>query len=544
MKRVRVLVALAAASMAMTWAGCATQESPPAAAVMQEPYDSWDPIWYTYRPEGEPQGRVLATTMEPVEPERQPAEPRAKGPAWLAVPTGQRESSALLLEKFLPQEVIAGQPFNYELRVTNLTDLSLDNVMVTDSLPPEFRVVSSEPKIQPGAAGASMWALGTLAPREARSIKLSGSASSGVRSLTSCAAVTYNTSLCTTINVVQPALEITMSAPGTMILCDPIPVRIQVANNGTGAARNVRITQALPAGMKTAEGRSAAEFTVPTLAAGQTREFTFNAKADRPGLYSSLAMATAEPGLKASSSETSTRVTQPVLALSVKGPERLFLGRNATYEITVANTGDAPARDLVLENPLPAGAAFQSCTEGGRATETGILWTLGELAPAAQRTVRVTFAYSAIGDLKEGVSAKAYCAATASAKTVTAIAGIPALLLDGFDDPDPVQIGDTTVYTLTVTNQGSAPLTNVRLICTMETGGAMEYSSSKGVTTGQVSGQTITFAPIATLEAKQKATYKITVKAAKEGQVQFKAEVTSDQITRPLSKVETTHFYR
>ena len=171
-------------------------------------------------------------------------------------------------------------------------------------------------------------------------------------------------------------------------------------------------------------------------------------------------------------------------------------------------------------------------------------WNLGELAPKASKTFQATFNYPRIGDFQDRATAKAYCAPGVAASTNTAMAGIPALLLDGMDNPDPVQIGDSTVYTLTVTNQGSAALTNIKLVCTMEDMDNMQYASSDGATTGAASGKTITFNPIAKLEPKQKATYKITVKAVKEGQVQFRAEVTSDQITRPLSKVETTHFYR
>ena len=45
------------------------------------------------------------------------------------------------------------------------------------------------------------------------------------------------------------------------------------------------------------------------------------------------------------------------------------------------------------------------------------------------------------------------------------------------------------------------------------------------------------------LDPKAKAVYKVTTKGTKEGDLRFKVELTSDQMTSPASETESTHVY-
>ena len=129
---------------------------------------------------------------------------------------------------------------------------------------------------------------------------------------------------------------------------------------------------------------------------------------------------------------------------------------------------------------------------------------------------------------------------TAAADTV--IRGIPAILLEMVDDPDPIELGKTTTYTITVTNQGTAIDSNIKVVCTMED--TMGYESNSGATKGSVDGMTVTFEPLVSLAPKEKAQWKVVVKALKEGDVRFKVAINSDATTRPVEKSESTHFYK
>ena len=91
-------------------------------------------------------------------------------------------------------------------------------------------------------------------------------------------------------------------------------------------------------------------------------------------------------------------------------------------------------------------------------------------------------------------------------------------------------------------NQGSAIATNIRMLVTLED--SMTFVNSGGVTTGNIDGKLITFEPLATLAPKAVATYTVTVRAKSEGDVRFKATLTSDQLKRPVEETESTNFYK
>src|SRR5262249_45092347 len=116
------------------------------------------------------------------------------------------------------------------------------------------------------------------------------------------------------------------------------------------------------------------------------------------------------------------------------------------------------------------------------------------------------------GDLKVNAVASDPCAGTALAAGSTSITGIPALLLEATDSHDPVRVGENTVYTINVLNQGNAMDHNIRLIATLPDG--EQYVNSDGPTQANAAGSTLTFAPLADLAPKQTATWHVEIKAA------------------------------
>jgi len=124
---------------------------------------------------------------------------------------------------------------------------------------------------------------------------------------------------------------------------------------------------------------------------------------------------------------------------------------------------------------------------------------------------------------------------------MTEVVGIPAILLEVIDLEDPIEVGANVVYEISVTNQGSAPGTNIKVICTWED--AQEFVS---VSTGQVAGRTansLEFDPIPSLAPKAKNSATITMKALEVANVRFKVSIMSDQITRPVEETESTNQY-
>ena len=145
-----------------------------------------------------------------------------------------------------------------------------------------------------------------------------------------------------------------------------------------------------------------------------------------------------------------------------------MIGRPVNFTITVANTGDAAAVDAVVKDPIPAGATFVSATEGGKVDAGAVVWNLGTLAPGASKTVNVSLNVASTSNISNTATVSAKCASPVSATAGTQVAGVPAILLEVIDDPDALEVGGTVTYTIEVTNQGSAPGTNIKIVAGLE----------------------------------------------------------------------------
>lgn len=471
------------------------------------------------------------------------AQPMPSADGWvrgrLAYPTGEAATSAVLLEKSMPAEVISGKPYEYELKVTNISKLKLDGVEVAEAIPAALKITETAGGTM--RDGALHFNVGNLAPGESKTMRLGATAGS-TGQVGTCASVSYNTTLCLATNVVAPAIKLVKSMPAEVMVCDEIPIKFTVTNTGTGMARNVKIEENFPTGMTTVDGRPTIAIDAGSLGAGESKTLSLNAKVAKTGQYTNKATARADNGLTSESAPVSVTVRQPILAITKAGPEKQFIGRPITFEINVTNKGDAVARDLVVTDTLPAGAKFESATDGGRAAAGKVQWALGELAPGASKKMSVTLSGQTAGVLKNDVTAQARCAQAVTATAQTSLGGIPALLLEVVDVTDPIEVGQNQTYVITVTNQGSADDTDIKIVANLED--TMEFVSAGGATRAAAQGKTITFEPLPSLAPKAKAEWKVVVKAVNSGDVRFKIDMNSDQLTRPVAETESSNFYK
>jgi uncharacterized repeat protein (TIGR01451 family) len=448
------------------------------------------------------------------------------------------------LEKLVPKEVQANQQFDYRLKVTNLTNHTLQNVMIKDQLPSNLKMRSSAPKVYKVKAGESYWAIGKLGPK-ASEVVIVNAVAEGKGVIVSCAEVTYDCPTCTTINIVEPMLTLTKYAPTESLMCERIPLRYVVTNKGTGFACDIEVKEQLQQPLMTAKGKNMIMFRIDSLGPGKSQEFKTMVDAGRAGRYSGKAALTSSFAGEVESNMTSTLVSRPVLTINESCPASQYTGRSLTYEITVMNKGDGIAKEAVIEAMVPEGARFNNATEDGRFTHASpgkVTWNLGELMPQNSKTVSMTLTPDKSGTFVSMATAKAFCADTVSTSCQTTLAGIPAILLEVVDVSDPVEIGQNETYVITVTNQGSTPGTNIRITCMLEDN--MEYISSSGRTTASIMGNELTFAPLVSLAPKARAVWRVNIKANDAGDMRFKVTINSDQLDRPVEETEATTFYR
>lgn len=462
--------------------------------------------------------------------------------ATLLYPTGYRETSVLEVTRAVPAEVTLGQPFSYTITVNNISRNTLSDIVVADRCAATFKLASSTPEPQARDGNVLRWPLGNLAPGQIKTIQVSGSASE-IGNLSSCVGVTYNETACVDIRVVQPKIALVASAPAQVLKCEPIPVRYIVTNNGTGVARNVVVDHLLPDGLTTDKGLRSVAYKVEALPAGSSQTFDAVLRAAKTGKFESKPEATATGNLKANAA-IATTVVEPVLTIKKTGPAKVFVGRKVAYEIEVANTGDGEARQTVVVDAVPAGTKVLAATEGAVAAPDRVTWNLGTLKPKESRKVVLEVQPLGMGELTNAVTASAACATNVQASVKTSVQGIPALLLEVVDSPDPIEINGEVVYTIEVTNQGSATATNIKISAILEE--SMQYVAATGPTAGTLDGgsRTLTFQPLATLAPKAKTTWSVRVKALKPGDVRFKTVMIADQLQRTVEETEATNFYQ
>ena len=452
-------------------------------------------------------------------------------------PSGKVEGSGLLLEKSAPAQVLAGQSYAYTYKVSNLTDENFENVRVSDRVTSDFTPADSQPNATSSSGGIASWDLGSLGPKESKTITVNGSSpNEGV--VTTCGWATYNPVACEDIHVVKANIQLTKTEPTDELVCDPIPVTLTVKNNGSSALTGVQIADTLPDGL-TSDGKNSLTFDVGNLAPGDSRDFKYNAAASAPGKFVNTAKVTTTEGVSADASATTT-IHQPVLAVTCKAQDQQYMGRKFSVTYAVSDTGDAPAAGSTLTVPVPAGLTVDSADSNGQVQNGAITWNLNTVDVNSPQNVSATFIAANAGTYQFAGTVKGACAAAASSSCETKVIGIAALLLEKSDNPDPVAIGDTTVYTVKVTNQGSADDSNVAISILVDSELVPVSSDNPNAT---INGQTVTFPPIPTLPAKQAVTYTIVAKGVKAGVAITKFSLSSDILTSPISAEESTTVY-
>lgn len=253
-----------------------------------------------------------------------------------------------------------------------------------------------------------------------------------------------------------------------------------------------------------------------------------------------LAAQLANPVLSTATASTATTTMKaPNVQISKTCPKLRYIGRDATFELTVSNSGDGAAANVVVVDALPANAEFISADGGGTREGGNVVWRIGTLEAGASKTFKINMRCSQMGMVKNSASVT-YCS-EATVACEFEVKGIPAILLECVDDPDPIEVGSQSTYTITVTNQGSQADTNIVVEC--ELADAQEFVKAAGATVGQASGKSVKFAPLPTLAPKAKATYMVTFKGIKSADARFKITMKSDQTESPVMETEATRIY-
>lgn len=333
----------------------------------------------------------------------------------------------------------AGRPFAAYVAVRNTGDAPAEGVTAELQLPAGLMLVEG---------GPFPAALGTLAPgQEARmALRLvgeaEGAATLGITARDARGAATARSEC--PVEVVMGRLSITKACqPARAATGSEVRFVVTVQNTGRGPLDEVVVTDAFPEGITPLSQPTAA---LGSLAPGESLEVEFAGRAERAGTFTNTARAVAARTAEVTSTCT-LQVVECRLEMSLVGPEKIYYGEEATYQLVVRNTGDGEAEGCVVRitNGGCLGGGFQD-------------FNVGPLAPGQSFTQEWQVVARSVGACS--VSAESTCGQRCAVKADVAmqVTGLPALQVEMTDkavdgsEGGVFNVGQTFIYRLRVEN--------------------------------------------------------------------------------------------
>ncbi|MHB9926267.1 SdrD B-like domain-containing protein [Clostridium botulinum] len=323
-----------------------------------------------------------------------------------------------------PNPVMSGETLTYTIDVSNLGPGDAQNVVLTDTIPPE---ITGAEFSTDGGVTFSPWPgsfnIGTLLNQETRTILIRGTVASVAPGfITNTAEVTSTTpdpnlsnNTSTSVIEVNESTEEADVGVFKSVGLNPVPAGevvvfpIRVSNFGPADAQNIVLTDTIPPEITGAEfsedgGSTFSPWTgslvIGTLLNGETRDILIRGTVSptAAGIISNTATVTSttpDPNPSNNTSTVDVEVLAPVVAdvsvVKTASPNPVMAGELLTYTINVTNFGPSSAENVVLTDvisPEITGAEFS--TNGG---ETFSPWpgslNIGTLPASKTKTILI-----------------------------------------------------------------------------------------------------------------------------------------------------------
>lgn len=448
----------------------------------------------------------------------------------------------IAIEKIAPPEIQVNQMAAFSIVVRNTGRVAAEDVTVHDQVPSNTQFVNATP--QPAANASSnhlMWQLGTLKPGEEKTIQLN-LRPTRAGEIGSVAQVTFATRAAVRSTVTEPILAIEHSGPLQSLLGQNVMLDITVHNKGTGVARDVLIQENVPPQLKYSDNFRELEYAVGTLGPGQSKRIQLTLQAAQVGQFRNIVQAVGT-GVAAAKHEIDMEVIAPQLKATSDGPRSRFLKRDTTHRFQVVNQGTAAATNVDLIAKLPRGLKFVGANNQGQydPRSHAVYWSLPELKPTQSASVQLDtlpietgpqdIEFQAVADLQQK-------------ETLTHSLAVEHLVdvyfeIDDLDDH--IEIGSETRYQVRIVNQGTKPAANIRLM--VEFANGVRPTNSSGASAGEIQGQRIVFAPIASLNPGEEVQVQIVGMGTQPGEHRVSANLQTDGREINITKEESTRVY-
>jgi uncharacterized repeat protein (TIGR01451 family) len=452
----------------------------------------------------------------------------------------------------VPSNATPGKELAYRVVAENVSRASAHHVTVRAPLPSNARFVRASPEAAlPPAPEKQIlsWQLGTLEPGARREVALVV-VPTGAGDVEATARVQFEHGETVRTRVARPELRLRKTGPARAGLYDPVTFRVEVSNAGAAPLEDVELTDELPPALlflnsnpSTPGDKPVLTWKLGTLAAGQSKSVEYQVSPKEVGTFENKAAARAAGGRR---QEAAARVVVGAarLGVTISGPRGRSADEPATYRITVANDGNAPANrvqlvdDLFFDDKTRDHIELRSASDGGKVAGRNVEWDLGVLPPGGRRTVLLVVRARREGTFTTVATARADRVPEARAECATEFEPAAPLTLDVDRAPDPLPAGGQARYTFRVRNRGAA-VNNLRLRVKAAEG--LKVVGATGPTSHTQDGGAVDFAPLPFLERGEVA-YTLTVQAERPGEAAVRGELTAEPAAAggPLVREEKT----
>jgi hypothetical protein len=253
----------------------------------------------------------------------------------------------------------------------------------------------------------------------------------------------------------HPAVSVEWVGPAAIRINQPMPCQLVVRNTSTATVQNVVVRHRPGAGVtcKAAEPKAThtdgeLSWDIGTLAPEQVRKIDLVLVPGARGVVNCHASVTftAVAGHQ-------IQVREPMLAIKMRGPDKVIAGENATFLVAISNPGDGIAEGVRIKAVLPDGLEYTR----GKTPE----FEVGNIAPKEIRTMQIVCAAKGAGPQKCTIIATGEGNLTST--DVSQVDVLAAKLDVALTGPKLCYLDRHAVYVLKVSNPGTAPATGVEV---------------------------------------------------------------------------------
>lgn len=478
-----------------------------------------------FRPEDKAPATAKATPPKVIAP----------GAPNLIVPCAEAHHQLIHLKKRMPAQEVVGQEVMSEIEAKTVACAA--NVVIMDWLPEGMTYIRSEPAAEVNGKNL-VWRMPRVDAGQTMVMKVWLRADKE-GSFENCVSVMADPMACAKVVIGKATLTIDKSGPTEAVLGTDVTYSVVVKNTGSALAKNVVVTDTVPAGLKHTSGQSTLTFNVGDLAPGASKTIPVILNAGERGKFCNKATAVAA-NAAAVTDDACTEVRKHLLKIQKTTTDKeLIIGRTATYTITVLNQGDTPQTRVVVTDTAAPGTTIVEAV-GGTVAGNVATWNVGNVEAGATKTLTVKIKTSQAGNFCNTAAVTSREGQRDSAQACTEWIGVTGVLVEVVDDPDPIPVGEKTTYTIRVTNQGTTrSIEECKIVATFpaETD---PLTASGG---GAIAGKKVTFPTVATIAPKASVTFTISAKGVAAGDSRMKVEVTAKSRTNPITEDESTTIY-